>query len=128
MTATPYRAATIAELGEWLGCGNEDELWRHVYEFLNEYWHEPPSARTALLTDEPATTGSQQWDVFLAALAEHLTTRAREEAPGWVHRRVLDTFWFPFNTPYARAEALVHAPAAFRKHGVFVAYQDLEIA
>jgi hypothetical protein len=37
-------------------------------------------------------------------------------------------FWFPFNTPSARADALVHAPAAFRRRGIFVAPQELEVA
>jgi len=36
--------------------------------------------------------------------------------------------WFPFDTKAARADALVHAPAAFRRRGVFVAPQELEVA
>jgi hypothetical protein len=40
----------------------------------------------------------------------------------------LRTFWFPFNTRAARADALVHSPAAFRRRGVFIAPQELEVA
>jgi len=36
--------------------------------------------------------------------------------------------WFPFNTCAAQIDALVHAPAAFRRRGVDVAAQELEVA
>jgi hypothetical protein len=42
--------------------------------------------------------------------------------------RSLQRFWFPFNTRAARVDAIVHAPAAFRRRGVFVAPQELEVA
>ncbi len=35
---------------------------------------------------------------------------------------------FPFNTRAARVDAVVHAPAAFRRRGVYVAAQELEVA
>jgi hypothetical protein len=35
---------------------------------------------------------------------------------------------FPYDTRAARVDALVHAPAAFRRRGVFVAARDLEVA
>ena len=72
--------------------------------------------------------GRADWDVFLAALAEHLAARDERGAPAWAERRRLRRFWFPFNTRAARADALVHAPAAFRRRGIFVAPQELEVA
>jgi len=44
-------------------------------EFLEEYRWEPSPSRLALLAEEPAGTGDERWDVFLAALAEHLAAR-----------------------------------------------------
>jgi len=123
-----YRAATIAELAGWLARSIPSELWRYVAEFLEEYRHEPPETRFSLLAEEPSTTGDEHWDVFLAALAEHLAARDGRAGPDWAERRQLRTFWFPFNTPAARADALVHAPAAFRRRGIFVAPQELEVA
>ncbi|HEV2088853.1 MAG TPA: hypothetical protein VGR21_11120, partial [Cryptosporangiaceae bacterium] len=82
----------------------------------------------ALLAAEPAGTGDERWDVFLAALAEHLAARDRRAAPPWVEHRSLRRFWFPFNTRAARVGALVHAPAAFRRRGGYVAPQELEVA
>jgi hypothetical protein len=36
--------------------------------------------------------------------------------------------WFPFDTPGAHAQALVHAPAALRRRGVFVADYEIDAA
>jgi hypothetical protein len=99
-----------------------------VAEFLEDYRWEPSGTRIALLEDEPGPTGDEHWDVFLAALAEHVAARDDHAPPSWVERRTLRRFWFPFNTRAARADALVHAPAAFRRRGVYVAPQELEVA
>lgn len=64
----------------------------------------------------------------LAALAEHLAARDGKAAPAWTEHRSLRQFWFPFNTRAARVDAVVHAPAAFRKRGVYVAARNLEVA
>lgn len=121
---------TVARLGELLATSDGDESlrWRMVAEFLEEYRWETAQSRFALLTGEPATTGDERWDVFLAALAEHLAAKDGRRAPPWVETRSLRRFWFPFNTRAARVDAIVHAPAAFRRRGVFVAPQELEVA
>ncbi len=118
MTATPpyeYRAATLAELAGWLANGDPSEHWRMIAEFLEEYRHEPAETRFGLLAGEPRTSGDERWDVFLAALAEHLAARDGRGAPEWAAGRWLPVFWFPFNTPAARVDAFVHAPAAFHR-------------
>jgi hypothetical protein len=84
--------------------------------------------RATLLAAEPAGTGDERWDVFLAALAEHLAARDGHGAPEWAYGRCLRTFWFPFNTPAARVDAVVHAPASFRRRGIFIAPEELEVA
>ncbi|HEU5429691.1 MAG TPA: hypothetical protein VFU74_22610 [Actinocrinis sp.] len=126
--STSYRAASLADLADWLAGCSEQERWRLVAEFLEEYRHEPPGIRLALLESEPAGTGDERWDVLLGALAEHLAALADQASPQWAGRRKLRSFWFPFNTRAARADALVNAPAAFRRRGVFVAPQELEVA
>jgi hypothetical protein len=120
---------TLSVLAGHLRTAADDNLrWRLVAEFLEEYRWEPAPERLGLLADEPESTGSDQWDVFLAALAEHLALRDRRRAPRWAEQRQLETFWFPFNTPAARADAIVHGPVAFRRRGIFVAPQELEVA
>jgi hypothetical protein len=106
----------------------DSDRWRLIAEFLEEYRHEPSDIRATLLAAEPATTGDERWDVFLAALAEHLAARDGHAAADWAYVRRLRQFWFPFDTPFARTDAIVHAPAAFRGRGIFVAPQELEVA
>ena len=128
-SASGYQAASVAELARWLAStADEATRWRLVAEFLEEYRHEPPASRFELLEPEPASTGDERWDVLLAALAEHLAGRDGRGGPVWSEGRRLETFWFPFDTPAARVDALVHAPASFRRRGVFVAPQELEVA
>lgn len=105
-----------------------DMRWRLVVEFLKEFHQEPVGERQRLLADAPGPTGDERWDVLFAGLAEHLAMRDGEDAPGWAASRGLRRFWFPFDTPGARAQALVHAPAAFRKRGVFVADYEIDAA
>lgn len=65
---------------------------------------------------------------FSPALAEHLTAQRDQAPPEWSRSRVLVTPWFPSSLPSKRMEALVWAPAAFRKHGVYLSAHDLEAA
>ena len=120
---------SLAELARFIAAEPDfDTRWRLVVEFLKEYHREPAGARQRLLADAPGPTGDERWDVLFAGLAEHLAMRDSKDAPGWSASRGLRRFWFPFDTPGARAQALVHAPAAFRKRGVFVADYEIDAA
>lgn len=123
-----YQPLTLARLSVLLVGADESRRWRLVAEFLEEYRWEPPDARPSMLAEEPPVVGDERWDVFLAALAEHLAARDGRGAPSWVEPRSLRRLWFPFKTRAARVDALVYAPAAFRRRGVYVAAQELEVA
>jgi len=124
----PYKPLTLAGLGALLAGSDDSRRWRLVAEFLEEYGWEPVQTRGALLAQEPASIGDEHWDVFLAALAEHLAAKDGHAAPAWADPRALRRFWFPFNTRAARVDAVVNAPAAFRRRGVYVAAQELTVA
>ncbi|KWV34570.1 MULTISPECIES: hypothetical protein [Micromonospora] len=126
--AVRYEPLTVAGLGALLVGSDEPRRWRLVAEFLEEYRWEPADIRAGLLDQEPASTGDERWDVFLAALTEHLAAKDGRGAPAWVEARSLRRFWFPFNTRAARVDAVVHAPAAFRRRGVYVSAQELNVA
>ena len=81
-----------------------------------------------MLYDEPSPTGDARWDTLLAALAEHLAAQLDAAPPHWADLQVLRRPWFPAELGIQRAEALVWAPAAFRKHGVYLSARDLEAA
>jgi hypothetical protein len=124
-----YQPMTIARLAAFIADEPDfDVRWRLVVEFLKEYHGEPAGERQWLLGDTPDPVGDERWDVLFAGLAEHLAMRDGQGAPPWSALRGLRRFWFPFDTPGARAQALVHAPAAFRRRGVFVADYEIDAA
>lgn len=120
---------TLAELAGWLAAeADEDVQWKLVWEFMEEYRWEPQDRQPPLVEAEPPLTGDERWDTLLAALAEHLNARHDLAPPDWAEFRVLRTPWFPTPLPVLRIDALVTAPAAFRKHGVYISAHDLETA
>jgi hypothetical protein len=124
-----YQPMTIADLAAHLAHRADVKIrWKYVWEFLEEYRWEPAEQQPRLLEGEPQTTGEEQWDALLAALAEHLAAQHDQAPPAWSRSRVLATPWFPSSLPSKRMEALVWAPAAFRKHGVYLSARDLEAA
>lgn len=126
---TGYRPMTLANLADRLGrTGDGKVRWKLVWEFLEEYRREPDVIQPSLLHDEPSPVGDQRWDTLLAALAEHLAAQHDLAPPAWSELRVLQRPWFPAELRIQRADALVWAPAAFRKHGVYLSARDLEAA
>ena len=124
-----YQPMTLAQLASRLARTADLKIrWKLVWEFLEEYRWEPAGAQFSLLREEPPCTGDERWDTLFAALAEHLAAQLDLAPPGWADSRVLRRPWFPAELEVQRADALVWAPAAFRKHGVYLAARDLEAA
>ncbi|MBU2670186.1 hypothetical protein KOI35_42470 [Actinoplanes bogorensis] len=129
MSIMAYQPMTLVDLAGHLSRQPDAKIrWKHVWEFLEEYRWEPADKRADLLLQEPPMTGDARWDVLLGALAEHLAAQLDQSPPDWVRSRVLATPWFPSSLPSKRMEALVWAPAAFRKHGVYLSVHDLDAA
>jgi hypothetical protein len=128
----PYRPMSIADLGRALATVRPDEPvpWRLIREFLLEFSHEEPASREALLRDPPPPTGSEHWDAFLAAVAEHLAFHHEVDCPAWTQdqRRSLTTAWFVSELPAARAAAMESSPASFRRRLIFLDRADLDVA
>jgi hypothetical protein len=124
-----YQPMTMAALAEHLRRQEDEKTrWKYVWEFLEEYSWEPTDEQPQLFRDEPRPSGADKWDALLAALAEHLAAKLDLAPPEWSRSRTLTTPWFPSSLPSKRVEALVWAPAAFRKHGVYLSARDLEAA
>jgi hypothetical protein len=120
---------SLVRLAEHLAATPGDRIrWKLVWEFMEEYRWEPAAVQVKLLTEEPGLVGDDRWDALLAALAEHLLAQHDVAPPEWAEARVLKKAWFPAQLAIARADALVRAPAAFRKHGVFLSAHDLTAA
>lgn len=121
-----YEPMSLATLARHLTAATDDRVrWKLVREFLEEYRWEPAEVQAALVEAEPQRVGDERWDVLLAALAEHLLARHDLAPPAWAEPRVLRRPWFPAPLAIQRADALVRAPAAFRKHGVYLSAHDL---
>lgn len=124
-----YQPMTLADLAGHLSHTNHDKIrWKLVWEFLEEYRWESPDSQVELLQAEPTPLEEERWDVLLAALAEHLAAQHDLAPPRWAEKRVLKRPWFPAELAIQRADALVWAPAAFRKHGVYLSVWDLAAA
>jgi hypothetical protein len=126
---TGYRPMTLADLAGHLARVADGKMrWKLVWEFMEEYRWEADDVQPSLLQVEPPATGDERWDTLLAALAEHLAAQHDLAPPEWADTRVLRRPWFPADLAIQRADALVWAPAAFRKHGVYLSAKDLEAA
>ncbi len=125
-----YFPMSLDVLAALLASSSEDRRWLLLAEFLTEFSFEDRETRQGLLATAPRSTGSKEWDALLGALAEHLAFHDDAEIPRWVEEpeRFLDAFWFPANTPAARGDALVHAPASFLRRGVMIERRSLERA
>jgi hypothetical protein len=107
---------------------DERVRWKVVWEFLEEYRWEPVGTQVGLVQAEPQPIGDERWDALLAALAEHMCAQHDLAPPDWAESRVLRRAWFPAQLAVQRVDALVRAPAAFRKHGVYLSAHDLTAA
>ena len=124
-----YQPMTLAVLAARLSRATDVKVrWKQVWEFFEEFRWAPAEDQPGLLSEEPPSTGHEEWDVLVAAIAEHLTAGLDLAPPSWSRDKVLTTPWFPSSLPSKRMESLVSAPAAFRKHGVYLSARDLEAA
>lgn len=110
-----------------LDTAGEATRLRLVFEFLRGAGEDGLSLQS-LVAAEPVLTGAEHFDALLAAIAEDLCVHAGVRPPDWVHddSRFLDWVWWVSDLSSARAEALVHTPASYRRRGVMIARRDLQ--
>jgi transcriptional regulator with XRE-family HTH domain len=120
-------AAALAELAvtiqEDLGAGEEHNATRLLFGFADDFRASSRPGRHALIADEPVTTGDPRYDAALAATAEFFAAEGGIEMPNWVDGpgRFVEPWWFVASRPAFHAYTLAHTPAAFVRHGVFMA-------
>jgi hypothetical protein len=76
---------------------------------------------------QPESTGSVQWDALLAGLAEHVAFRASVAVPAWssASDKFLNTWWFLMPFSSLHGAVLAETPAAFANRGVFISRDSL---
>jgi transcriptional regulator with XRE-family HTH domain len=122
-----FRLTDLA--GQIRATDDEQRRMRLVFEFLRGAQEDGHPVRL-LVAAEPALTGDRRFDALLAAIAEDLCVHADIPPPSWVNDpdRYLDGFWWVSNLPSARARAVVHTPASYRRRGVMLDRHDLAAA
>lgn len=108
---------------------DERRRMRLVFEFLRSAG-EDGHPLLLLVATKPEPTGDPRFDALLAAAAEDLCIHALLTPPRWAsgRDRFLNGFWWVSELPSARARALVHAPASYRRRGVMLDRYDLSAA
>ena len=105
----------------------EDSVLRLVLSFHDVIRKVGDEALRDLIDEPPSLCGSSQWDAFLAAVVEDECARRNVPTPRWVNdpARVLKPFWYLSKNPSLHDWEFVTAPAAFVRHGVLVAAEEL---
>ena len=98
------------------------EALRWVAQFVSLFERASPSARPAMVVDEPEPTADARWDALLAGTAEHLCFHHGVAVPDWsvAPTRFLANWWFVSPYRSVHASALVSTPAALANRGVFI--------
>jgi transcriptional regulator with XRE-family HTH domain len=81
----------------------------------------------SLIVDPPNLVGDSRWDAFLAAAVEEECARRNIPTPRWVNDsgRFVKPFWHLSENPKLHHWEFATAPAAFVRHGVLVAAEEL---
>jgi transcriptional regulator with XRE-family HTH domain len=105
----------------------EDSILRLVLSFRDVIRRVDSETLGALINEPPSLTGSPRWDAFLAAVVEDECARRNVATPRWVNSptRFLKPFWHLSTNPSLHDWEYTTAPAAFVRHGVLVAAEEL---
>ena len=120
-------AAPLADLAttirEDLAAGEEQNAIRLLFGFADDFRGSSRPGRSALVAAEPPSTGDPRFDAVLAATGEFFAAEGGIAVPGWVDGpdRFVEPWWFVASRPALHAYTLAHTPAAFARHGVFIA-------
>lgn len=127
-------AASLAELAPTIAAdvaaGEEANALRLVFGFADDFRGSTRPGQAHLIDGVPPPTGAPRFDALLAGCAEHFAAEAVIAAPGWVEDadRFVEPWWFVASSPALHAYTLAHTPAAFFRHGVFLAREVFDRA
>lgn len=112
----PRGVSSVAQLVAELSASPEASYVRIVAHWLTI---------GTITEDDPGPSGSDLIDALAAAAVAHLALEARAAPPEWTNARRLDRFWHPGLDAFF-ANALVHAPLAFKSRGILIERDSLE--
>jgi hypothetical protein len=120
-----FRPLSIAEIAERAAAGGQI-FDLAVREFLDSWQSFGADDRAEALAEEPVPVGQVE-DAYLAALAEHLASVHRMDAPRWTEapHRFLDEPFFAGGLESLKAMLIVESPSAFRRRLIFISADGL---
>jgi transcriptional regulator with XRE-family HTH domain len=124
----PTLARTVAEWGDDIRaelCSEhprEDVAFRSLIGLSDDLASAPKTIRTALCVTSPVNTGDVRFDAAIAAVVDHHLSSDRLPVPEWVQgpSKILTDPW-----RVSRFTDDADVPAAFRRHGVYLAASEL---
>lgn len=105
----------------------EDSILRRALSFRDVIRSQTEEQFGALVVDPPCLVGAPRWDAFLAATVEEECARRDLAPPRWVNdpHRFVKPFWFLSENPALHQWEFETSPAAFVRHGIFAAAEEL---
>ena len=129
--------STAADLAEWVHeeLSAPDPQVGHVIRVLTREtmrWQSlSPEDVSAVLADEPDSTGDRRWDALLEALAARVAHLSGCKVPSWAQRTRLDDAWYPWEAtvtdPRWQIAAVVQTPAEMLHRGVILPLSGLKL-
>lgn len=106
----------------------DDQLLRIMLSFRDALRKVNRSELHRLTSEPPSLIGDPRWDAFLAAIVEDECASRQTSSPRWVDTpmRVLKPFWYLSANPRLHDWEFETAPAAFVRHGILAAADELE--
>ena len=105
----------------------DDEVLRILLSFRDAMAKAELPEFQAYVSDPPILVGAAHWDAFLAAAVEDQCASRRLPPPKWVAlpQRFVKPFWYLSSNSLLHDWELETAPAAFVRHGVLAAQDEL---
>ncbi|WP_336794235.1 hypothetical protein [Gordonia malaquae] len=125
--ATGKPQLTLHDIGERMR-GSPD--YKHRLKWGFEFFRgaaDEDADLPSLISDEPALTGDERFDAFLAAAAEYVAIHNDIDAPDWCFQpcRVLNYGWHIAEYEQARRWAYARTPGPFLVRGIYIEERDL---
>lgn len=110
---------------------NDDEAtFKRFIQLADNLATETGATRVGLTLTEPAPTGSERWDLAIAALCEYRLNAGKLPIPNWIKLRKgrSDDRWTPRTSNYKIDVDIESVPREFLRRGVLIEAQSLESA
>ena len=122
-------AARIAsEISRAISRKDDDAIFKRFIQLADNLAAETGATRVGLTLTEPAPTGSERWDLAIAALCEYRLNAGKLPIPNWIRSRKgrSNDPWTPRTSDYKIDVDIKSVPREFLRRGVLIEAQTLK--